>query len=178
LRTGILAPIVLLAACAASAPATREEAIELDNACWDAIRRFKQAAPGLNDRFAESAGWAIFPRIDKGAVGIGGAFGRGMAYDRTGRILGFVSLSRASIGFQLGGQSYAELVLFKTRPALRRLTAGDFQLSAETSAVVLKDGAALSATFTDGIMVVTMDERGVMYEASVGGQKLDFERRD
>ena len=178
MRTEILAPVVLLAACAASAPASREEAIELDNACWDAIRRFRQAAPSLNDRFAEAAGWAIFPRIDKGAVGIGGAFGRGMAYDRTGRILGFVSLSRASIGFQLGGQSYAELVIFKTRPALRRLTAGDFRLSAETSAVIVKDGVSPRATYTDGIMVVTMDERGIMYEAAVGGQKLDFERRD
>ena len=115
--------------------------------------------------------------MGKAALGIGGAFGRGMAYDRSGRILGFVSLSSASIGLQLGSQTYAELVIFRTRPALRRLTAGDFELSAEMSAVATREGGPSTATFKDGIMVVIMDEKGLMYEAAVGGQKLDFQRR-
>ena len=167
-----LLPACLLCACAASTPDTREEAVELESACWRAMHAFRNANPRLDQRLAEVAGWAIFPDVGAAALGIGGAFGKGMAYDSSGRILGYVTISAATIGLQAGGQSYSELILFKTRPALRRLTADDFSLSAD-----LTSGSPETAGYEDGIMVLAMDEKGLKPGIAVGGQKFDFVRR-
>lgn len=163
---------LLLGACAASTPRTRQEAVELESACWRAMHGFRGAHPSLDQRLAECAGWAVFPDVDAAALGIGGSFGQGMAYDGGGRILGYVTISSATIGLQAGGQSYSELILCKTRPALRRLMSGEFSLSAD-----LTSGSPDTADYRDGIMVLTMDKKGLKPGIAVGGQKFDFVRR-
>src|SRR5262245_23877352 len=99
-----------------------------------AIAEFKKADPGITKFLSSAEGYVVFPSVGKGAMGIGGAHGGGYVYDQ-GRLIGRSTLTQVTIGFQLGGQAYREIILFKDRRALDDFTRGNFQLSAQASAV-------------------------------------------
>lgn len=137
------------------------------------IATFKTKDPGLKRFFNEAAGYAVFPTVGKGGIGIGGAYGEGKVY-RAGKYIGDTSLSQLTIGFQLGGQAYSEVIFFGSKAALDKFTAGEFEFSAQASAVAVTAGASADADYDSGIAVFTMAKGGLMYEASVGGQKFSF----
>jgi lipid-binding SYLF domain-containing protein len=116
----------------------------------------------------------VFPGVGKGGVGVGGAYGRGELFEG-GKLAGYCTLTQASIGLQLGGQKYTELIFFETKAALDRFKSGNFAFAAQASAVALKSGASANAKYAGGVAVFTMGEAGLMYEASIGGQKFSFE---
>ena len=125
--------------------------------------------------FIESAhGYAVFPTVGKGAIGIGGAHGKGLVYEKT-KLIGSTSLSQITIGFQLGGQAYRELIVFQNKQALDRFKGGNFEFDAQAGAVALTAGVSVDAAYEHGIAIFTMAKGGLMYEASVGGQKFSFE---
>ena len=137
------------------------------------IAAFKTKDPGLKRFFDSAAGYAVFPTVGKGGIGIGGAYGEGKVY-RGGKYIGETSLSQVTIGLQLGGQAYSEVIFFGTKAALNDFTAGNFEFSAQVSAVAVTAGASADADYDGGIAVFTMAKGGLMYEASVGGQKFSF----
>src|SRR5438552_5971232 len=129
---------------------------------------------GLRDLMNRSAGYVVFPSIGKGGLIIGGAFGKGEVY-QNGRLIGYTELSQATVGAQLGGQTYSELIVFENQTALNRFTAGNFEFSGNASAVALKSGAATTAKFEHGIAVFTMPKGGAMVEASIGAHKFNYQ---
>lgn len=125
--------------------------------------------------FVQSAhGYAIFPSVGKGAIGIGGAHGDGLVYEK-GKLIGSTSLSQITIGFQFGGQAYRELICFQTKDALDRFKGGNFEFDAQAGAVAVTAGVSVDAAYEHGVAIFTMAKGGLMYEASVGGQKFSFE---
>jgi lipid-binding SYLF domain-containing protein len=126
--------------------------------------------------FGGAYGYVIFPNVGKGAVGVGGASGRGAVYEH-GALIGGAKLSQVSIGFQFGGQSYREVVFFETKEAMDRFKQNKIEFSAQVSAVAAASGASANAKYKEGVMVFTMQKGGLMYEASVGGQKFKFEAK-
>jgi lipid-binding SYLF domain-containing protein len=170
----LVAVIAFLIAGCATAPKSAEDKAELSTKVQNAKQSAIQSDPGLRKFFDEAAGYAIFPTVGKGAVGIGGAYGRGELYE-AGQLAGYCTLRQASIGLALGGQSYTELIFFETQAALDRFKTGNFTFAAQASAVALKSGASANAKYTDGVAVFTMAEAGLMYEASIGGQKFSYE---
>jgi lipid-binding SYLF domain-containing protein len=165
--------LLALAACAA-APPTEEQKERQDLTCKETLERFKTADPTLGNVMADAAGWAVFPKIGEGAVGIGAGFGRGQVYSREKGLIGYATVSEASIGIQLGGQTYSQLILFRDEAALTRFTRGNFEFSAQLSAVAVKTGASKDASYSGGVIVLTMPRGGLMGEVSVGGQKFDY----
>lgn len=156
--------------------------------CQETLKQFR----GLGDtaRFiGESYGYAVFPTIGKGGIGIGGAYGEGCVY-RAGSRTGSVDMGQITIGFQLGGQAYSQLVLFKTKAAYEAFTSGSFEFGADATAVALTYGAnagagttgtSASAGDTKGVArwirdmaVFTLAKGGLMYEAAIGGQKFKY----
>jgi lipid-binding SYLF domain-containing protein len=137
------------------------------------IAKFKAKDPGLAAVFASAAGYAVFPTVGKGAIGIGGARGKGWVY-RHGRLIGRSTLTQVSIGFQLGGQAYSEVVFFKDQTALDNFRLGHLKLDAQASAIALTARASGDLAYRNGVAIVTMAKGGLMYEASVGGQKFSF----
>ena len=135
---------------------------------------FIKTDPGLGQLFQTAPGYVIFPSIGKGAVGIGGAHGTGIVYQQ-GRPVGKASLSQLTVGAQIGGQSYSEVILFETPEALAHFMQGKFAFSGQVSAVALKAGASSDARYREGVMVFTATKGGLMVEASVGGQKFGYE---
>ena len=146
---------------------------ELIQDCDSAKAEFIQTDPSLSKFFASAAGYVIFPNVGKGAVGIGGASGNGIVYEK-GKMIGKAKLSQVSVGFQLGGQAYRELIFFETQEALDRFKKNKVELSAQASAVAATAGASANAKYSDGVMIYTQQKGGLMYEASVGGQKFKF----
>ena len=137
----------------------------------ETIKEFKEKDPGMNEIFASAVGYAVFPHIGKGGLGIGGAGGKGTVY-KGGTTVADVKMSQVTIGFQAGGQKYAEVIFFENDETYNNFISEDFEFAAQVSAVALKAGASADAPYEDGLLVVTMAIGGLMYEASVGGQKF------
>jgi len=129
--------------------------------------------PGMQDWFNSAAGYAVFPNVGKGGVGIGGAHGKGLVIAGD-QVIGKTSLSQVTVGLQLGGQAYAEFIFFKDQTALDDFKRGNYEMGAQASAVAATAGAAADANYNSGVAVFTNTTGGLMFEASIGGQKFKF----
>ena len=139
-----------------------------------AILTLKSKDPGMADWFNNAAGYAVFPNVGKGAVGIGGAHGNGLVIAGD-KVVGKTSLSQVSIGLSLGGQKYAEFIFFKDDIALGEFKRGNYEMGAQASAVIVKAGASADAAYNSGVAIFTDIAGGVMADVSVGGQKFSYE---
>lgn len=140
------------------------------------IDAFLNKDPSLQAFFDKAYGFAVFPGVGKGGFGIGGAYGKGEVFEQ-GRLIGYSSLKQLTIGFQLGGQKYSEIIFFRTKAALDDFTRGNFEFSAQASAVAVTAGASTDADYDYDVAVFTMARGGLMYEASIGGQKFSYRPR-
>jgi lipid-binding SYLF domain-containing protein len=161
---------------------------EYDNA----IRVFKDAGES-GDFFAKSYGYAVFPTIGKGGIGIGGAYGKGRVYVGD-RHVGDTSMTQLTLGLQLGGQAYSQIIFFEDKRAFEEFTGGKFEFGAQATAVAITAGVSAGASTTGssagasggkhdattvgkyykGMAVFTVAKGGLMYEASIGGQKFTY----
>lgn len=148
-------------------------AAEIDPDVQEAIEILKKTDPTIEKFFQEAHGYAIFPKVGKGGIGIGGAHGKGQVFEK-GELIGEASLTQVTIGLQLGGQVYIEAIFFEDEKTLENFKQSKFALSAQASAVAAAEGAAANAKYELGVAIFTVAKGGLMYEASVGGQKFKF----
>jgi lipid-binding SYLF domain-containing protein len=127
----------------------------------------------MQSLFDNSYGYVIFPNVGKGAVGVGGAAGNGIVFEH-GKRIGRAKMKQVSVGFQFGGQAYREVIFFENEAALNRFKQNKFEFSAQASAVAATTGASANVKYRDGVMVFTQQKGGLMYEASIGGQKFGY----
>ncbi len=129
---------------------------------------------GLKAIFDKAVGYAIFPSVAKGGLGVGAAIGTGQVLEK-GKVVGETKLRQVSVGFQAGGQAYIEAILFEDQTSLDSFKKGNFEFSAQVSAVAVTAGISKNAKYEKGVMVLTLAKGGLMYEASVGGQKFKYQ---
>ena len=153
---------------------SRQKAEKIRKDAKAAKAEFLEADWRMEKHFKNAYGYVIFPNVGKGAIGIGGAAGNGVAYEG-GAEIGMAKLTQLSIGFQWGGQAYREIIFFQNKAAMDRFKENKVEFSAQVSAVAVTAGASADANYVDGVMVFTMQKGGLMYEASVGGQKFRFD---
>jgi len=154
---------------------------------------FRDAIP--KEFFEKSYGYAVFPTIGKGGMGIGGARGKGRVYAK-GVHVGDTTMSQITIGFQLGGQAYSQIIFFEDERAFTQFTSGNFEFGAQATAVAITAGASATATTTGssagasggqndaksvgefyrGMAIFTVAKGGLMYEATIGGQKFNYKK--
>jgi lipid-binding SYLF domain-containing protein len=127
----------------------------------------------MQNLFDNSYGYVIFPNVGKGAIGIGGAAGNGAVFQK-GTLIGMAKMTQASFGFQWGGQAYREVIFFETEADLNRFKENKIEFSGQASAVAVTKGAAANIKYKDGVMIFSQTKAGLMYEASVGGQKFKY----
>ena len=133
--------------------------------------------PDMQRFFDSAVAYVIIPTVGKGGIGIGGARGKGLLYEG-GNITGEVTLTQLTIGFQWGGQAYSEFIFFKDDVALADFKRGNYELGAQASAVAVTAGASADANYSGGVAIFTQAKGGLMYEASVGGQKFKVELKE
>ena len=159
----------------------------------DTIEVYKKAE-SVQPFFESAYGYAVFPTVGKGGIGIGGAYGKGQVY-KGGKVTGETSLLKATIGFQLGGQAFSEIIFFEDERAYNDFTSGEFEFDATASAVAITAGAQAKAgtegttagasagpatgkqaksTYNKGMAIFIHTKGGLMYEAAIGGQKFKF----
>jgi lipid-binding SYLF domain-containing protein len=138
-----------------------------------AIQILKSKNSKLEEWFEDAYGYVIFPSVVKLGVGLGAALGKGEVYENE-IFIGEARLTQGSLGLQLGGHSYTEIIFFENQQNLQNFKEGVFALGAQTSAVIVTKGAATNARYERGIAVFTGTKGGLMIEASVGGQRLKF----
>ncbi len=142
----------------------------------ETIANYRAADPGITKFFENAAGYVVFPGIGKGGAGIGGAHGNGEVIQQGVGAIGKASLTQITVGLQLGGQEYSEIIFLEEPVDLERFTkGGGLELAAQVSAVAVKAGAADAANYKDGVVVFTRTKSGMMGEASIGGQKFNYE---
>jgi lipid-binding SYLF domain-containing protein len=127
----------------------------------------------LKNLFESAYAYVIFPNVGKGGMGIGAAAGNGVVYEQ-GKLIGMAKLKQLTVGLQLGGQAYSEVIFFETEDELNRFKENRFEFSAQASAVAVTEGASANVKYKDGVMIFTQQKGGLMYEASIGGQKFKF----
>jgi len=139
------------------------------------IDAYLAADPGLSKFFDNAAGYVVFPGIGKAGLGIGGAHGNGEVIARGRGAIGKASMTQVTVGVQIGGQEYSEIIFLAEPVDLERFTSGGLELAAQVSAVAITAGAADGADYKDGVAVFTRTKSGMMAEASVGGQDFKYE---
>jgi lipid-binding SYLF domain-containing protein len=161
----------------------------------DTIKVFSKA--GESGRFFKNSyGYAVFPTIGKGGIGVGGAHGSGRVYAK-GAHVGDTSMTQITVGLQLGGEAYSQIIFFQDKRAFDEFTGGNFEFGAQATAVAITAGASAQAStggtgagasgtqshaktaggYQKGMAVFTVAKGGLMYEATIGGQKFSYKRR-
>ena len=169
----ILGLALLLLANAAPAAADKTSNEQLAADVQYAMERFSEKDSSFNATLKELVGYAIFPEVAKGGFIVGGAGGRGEVY-AGGKLIGHAKLSQGTVGAQIGGQKFAEIIFFRTKSALNRFKKNRLELSAQATANVADQGGAAKAKYADGVAIIILPTSGLMAEASIGGQKLHF----
>ena len=149
---------------------------KLELAVAQSLIKAKEKDPTLVRWFEAAYAYAVFPRVGKGGIGVGGAYGKGVVIHND-RTVGNTSLSQVTIGLQLGGQVYSEFIFFRDKTAFDHFTRGNFEMGAQVSAVAITAGASADANYDGGVAVFTIAEGGLMFEASIGGQKFKYTAR-
>ena len=153
-----------------------DEVEEYDAKSQEAIAVFKEKDASVQGFFDKSVGYVVIPTVGKAGFGIGGARGKGILYEG-GAPTALVTLTQLSFGLQAGGQAYSEFIFFEDAAALDNFKRGNYELGAQASAVAVTAGASADAHFNGGIAIFTQAIGGLMYEASVGGQKFKVEEK-
>jgi len=169
----VLTLVVGLLVSCATAPASREDKSALIAEATARLQQMRTEDPTLGDLVKMGYGYAMFPNVGKGGLVVGGAYGRGVVYER-GRHIGYSDLTQGSVGVQAGGQSFSELLVFENKAALDRFRAGQLGFAADASAVVLKSGVATKVPYTNSVAVVISPIGGAMLEAAIGGQSFTY----
>jgi len=161
----------------------------------DTIKVFRNAGQS-GKLFGSSYGYAVFPTIGKGGIVVGGAHGSGRVYEK-GAHVGDTTVTQVTVGFQLGGQAYSQIIFFQDKRAFDEFTSGNFEFGAQATAVAITAGAQAQAGtsgtsagasgtqshattkggYQKGMAVFTVAKGGLMYEASIGGQKFSYQRK-
>lgn len=162
----------MLAACA-SAPESRPEQSALEARASAVVESMTARDPTLAAVLEDAAGYVVFPQVAEAGFIVGGSNGVGVLF-QNGRPVGYSELYEGTLGLQLGGQSFSELVVFQNEGALDRFKAGNFDLTADVTAVAIQAGAAAGARFESGVAVFVDDQTGLMAGATLGGQTMSY----
>jgi len=161
----------------------------------DTLATFKEAGESRGF-FRTAYGYAVFPTVGEAGFVVGAALGKGRVYVH-GRLVGDTTMTQVSAGFQAGGKAYSQIIFFEDKRALDEFESGSFEFAAGASAVAITAAAEASAgtagvqagasgtdrnatsvgAYVKGMAVFTVAKGGLMYAATVAGQKFSFTPR-
>jgi hypothetical protein len=145
----------------------------LDEDVQATLERLEEKDRGLKQFLKKAYGYAVFPSVGKAALVVGGSYGRGEVFER-GKMIGVATVAQTTIGVQVGGETYSQIIAFESKETLDRFKKGKLAFAANASAVLVKAGAAAAANYEKGAVVFVYAEGGMLLELSIGGQKFKF----
>lgn len=169
----IVLSVILVAAGCTTAPEGSEARAVLSAEVDEAIAVFKAKDPSIERFFESSYGYAVLPKVTKGAFILGGAYGKGEVYEQR-EMVGYCSMSQGTLGFSFGGEYFREIIFFKDKIDLAVFKTEEYTFSAQVTGVALTAGAAAKADYNAGMAVFIATDAGLMIDASLGGQKFKY----
>jgi lipid-binding SYLF domain-containing protein len=163
---------IVLAGCT-TMPERPEARAVLSSEVNEAIAIFKEKDPEIQRFLNKSYGYAVLPKVFKGALWFGGAYGKGEVYEQ-GKMVGYCSMSQATLGFSLGGEYFREIIFFKDKNDLDVFKAEEYTFSAQVTGVAATIGAAAKANYKSGMAVFVTTDKGLMVDVSLGGQQFKY----
>ena len=171
--SGLFGLILFGTGCSVT-PDTMEGRSNLVGDAESTIGQFRDMDPRTEAFFENAYAYVVFPKITKGGAGIAGAYGRGVVF-RDGMMEGFADVTQGSLGAQLGGMSWSEIMFFENRWTFDKFRSNQFAASANASWAGPKEGGTNTLNYSDGVMIFTMDTRGFAVTAAVGAQQFQYE---
>lgn len=165
--------LAIVSAGCATVPERPEAKAVLSAEVKEAIAIFKERDPDIQRFFDKSYGYAVLPKVFKGAFIAGGAYGKGEVYEK-GKMVGYCSVSQATLGFSLGGEYFREIIFFRDKNDLDVFKTEEFTFSAQVTGVAATIGAAAKADYQAGMAVFITTDKGLMVDVSLGGQKFKY----
>jgi lipid-binding SYLF domain-containing protein len=170
--TGLIIVVLMMAGCG-TVPNTPEARTVLSAQVKEAIVLMKAEDPSIDNFFEKSYGYAVLPKVFKGAIWIGGAKGKGEVYEHRSMV-GYCSMTQATLGFSFGGEYFREIIFFRDKEDLDKFKAEEYVFSAQATGVAITSGAAAKADYKSGSAVFVMTDKGLMVDASLGGQRFNY----
>lgn len=170
--TIILTASLFFAGCSV-APEKPEGQAVLSAQVNEALAIFKEKDPSIDKFFNQSYGYAVLPKVFKGAFWLGGAYGKGEVYEK-GQMVGYCDMKQATLGFSFGGEYFREIVFFRDKSDLDSFKTDEYTFSAQVTGVAATAGAAAKADYQSGMAVFIATDKGLMVDASLGGQKFNY----
>lgn len=171
LQTSLLVVMLFLATSAMAQVAAWDPKAE--EKAEKTITTYREKNDKMNSFFEDSYGYVVFPSVGKGGIVLGGAHGRGSVYEQ-GEFIGEAKMTQVTLGFQWGGQAYSEVLFFKDKATLDSFKNSELKFAGQASAVAVTLGASADIAYENGVAVYTLAKGGLMYEASLGGQKFNY----
>jgi lipid-binding SYLF domain-containing protein len=165
--------IAIVVAGCSTAPEKPEARTVLTAQVNETVAIFKEKDPEIQTFFDKSYGYAVLPKVFKGAFWLGGAYGKGEVYEH-GVKVGYCDMKQASLGFSFGGEYFREIVFFRDKSDLDKFKAEEYTFAAQVTGVAATTGAAAKADYKDGMAVFVTTDKGLMVDASLGGQKFRY----
>jgi lipid-binding SYLF domain-containing protein len=184
-----LIPCLALIATLASVPAYADK-------YTDAANVFRHSGASA-DFFHSAYGYAVFPTVGEGGFVVGVAIGKGRVYAHR-KLVGDTTMTQGSFGFQAGGKAYTQIIFFEDKRALEEFQSGSFEFAAGASVTAItaaaggsagttgasanasagvNDGKTASLGYNKGIAVFTIAKGGLMYAATIAGQRFSYKDR-
>ncbi|KAA2219858.1 lipid-binding SYLF domain-containing protein [Maribacter flavus] len=170
----IIATVLMIASTNIFAQSDKDKQVMADA---EEAKMELQKMDGMDRFFNNSSGYVIFPNVGKGGLIVGGASGNGVLYEND-MVQGMASLKKVDIGLQAGGQALTEVIFFETEEALNDFKDGNYELSANATAIAIDKGIAANANYKDGVAVFTKPKKGLMADLSIGGQKFEYDEME
>lgn len=171
---GFVAFVVFLLSIANGAWDPRDKTATEKKEVEETIDKFLKEDPSLKAFFDKAQGYVVFPTVGKGAYIVGVGYGKGIFFENA-KPIGRASITQVSAGAQIGGQAFSEIIFIRDKELVQEFKKGQFELSAQASAVAVKEGVGKAASYTNGIAIFILPKGGFMAEASIGGQRISFE---
>ena len=172
-RLALIIPVLLLGLSTASARRNKDKG-EIHELVVQVKKDWQAKDSTFNKTLKKAYAYAFFPEVGKGGFIVGASHGAGEVYQK-GKLIGHAKMTQTTVGAQVGGQTYAEVILFENKAALDRFKVGKFEGSAAATAIGGKKGAAAASKYKDGVAIMVLPKKGAMAEAAGGGQKFAFE---
>ncbi len=169
----LMAAVAIVVGGCATVPDRPEAKAVLSAEVKEAVAIFRAKDPDIQRFIDKSYGYAVLPKIFKGAFLLGGAYGRGEVYEQ-GKMVGYCDMKQATLGFSFGGEYLREIIFFRDKADLDTFKAEEYTFSAQATGVAATAGAAAKADYRDGLAVFITTDKGLMVDASLGGQKFKY----
>ena len=168
--------LILLAAPIAGCgviPQRGETATQAELAAAEAALAEVASDERLEPFFSQAEIVAVYPNGFRGGFGFGGAIGHGLVFQR-GQVIGRSSMYQISVGANVGGQFYRQVLFFRSQAAFERVMADVMEFAGQANLAVAQLGGAATPSFNTEVAMFTQLRGGLLLEGSVGAHRYTF----